>query len=285
MLGEEPRFAYDRVHLSSSSKARARATSSSGREAQYEQVGRRARPRRRPSRASTARTAPSRPPPAPRLPTTRWCSRRARDPSSAPIPGADGRGAFVTAPSRISRGSAPTPTVPRVGVVIGGGLLGLEAANALKAMGLETHVVELAPRLMAVQIDDAGGLVLRVAHRRARPLRSHGQDHRGSRARGRQRPRAQVRGRQRAPLRHGGLLRRHPPPRRARALVRSRPRRSRRHRRRRSVPHLRSERSSPSASARRSSTAATVWSRRVTAWRRRSSPRSAAKTCASPSST
>src|SRR5205085_7392598 len=45
----------------------------------------------------------------------------------------------------------------RTGVVIGGGLLGLEAANALNRMGLETHVVEFAPRLLAMQVDDAGG--------------------------------------------------------------------------------------------------------------------------------
>jgi len=49
----------------------------------------------------------------------------------------------------------------KVGVVIGGGLLGLEAAKALKDLGLETHVVEFASRLMAVQLDDAGGMVLR----------------------------------------------------------------------------------------------------------------------------
>jgi nitrite reductase (NADH) large subunit len=47
-----------------------------------------------------------------------------------------------------------------VGVVIGGGLLGLEAANALRQFGLETHVVELAPRLMAQQLDEAGGALL-----------------------------------------------------------------------------------------------------------------------------
>ncbi|QYJ86173.1 nitrite reductase large subunit NirB [Shewanella mesophila] len=46
-------------------------------------------------------------------------------------------------------------------VVIGGGLLGLEAANALKHLGLETHVVEFAPRLMAVQLDDGGASLLR----------------------------------------------------------------------------------------------------------------------------
>ena len=49
----------------------------------------------------------------------------------------------------------------KVGVVVGGGLLGLEAANALKDLGLETHVVEFAPRLMAVQVDEAGGALLK----------------------------------------------------------------------------------------------------------------------------
>ena len=47
-----------------------------------------------------------------------------------------------------------------VGVVIGGGLLGLEAANALRAFGLTAHVVEMAPRLMAQQLDEAGGALL-----------------------------------------------------------------------------------------------------------------------------
>lgn len=46
------------------------------------------------------------------------------------------------------------------GVVIGGGLLGLEAANALRQLGLETHVVEFAPRLMAVQLDEGGAMML-----------------------------------------------------------------------------------------------------------------------------
>lgn len=49
----------------------------------------------------------------------------------------------------------------RRGVVVGGGLLGLEAANALKSLGLEAHVVEFAPRLMPVQLDDLGGAALR----------------------------------------------------------------------------------------------------------------------------
>ena len=49
----------------------------------------------------------------------------------------------------------------QVGVVIGGGLLGLEAANAIKQLGLKTHVVEFASRLMAVQLDQDGGDLLR----------------------------------------------------------------------------------------------------------------------------
>ena len=49
----------------------------------------------------------------------------------------------------------------RVGAVVGGGLLGLEAAGALRSLGLDTHVVEFAPRLMPLQVDEPGGAVLR----------------------------------------------------------------------------------------------------------------------------
>jgi nitrite reductase (NADH) large subunit len=60
----------------------------------------------------------------------------------------------------------------RRGTVIGGGLLGLEAAKALVDLGLETHVVEFAPRLMAVQVDEGGGRVLR-RHIEALGVRVH----------------------------------------------------------------------------------------------------------------
>lgn len=49
----------------------------------------------------------------------------------------------------------------QVGTVIGGGLLGLEAAKALHDLGMKTHVVEFAPRLMSVQLDDSGERLLR----------------------------------------------------------------------------------------------------------------------------
>lgn len=47
------------------------------------------------------------------------------------------------------------------GVVVGGGLLGLEAANALRDLNLDTTVVEFAPRLMPMQVDNEGGELLK----------------------------------------------------------------------------------------------------------------------------
>ena len=47
------------------------------------------------------------------------------------------------------------------GVVVGGGLLGLEAAGALTALGADTTVVEFAEWLMPLQVDQAGGGALR----------------------------------------------------------------------------------------------------------------------------
>lgn len=46
-------------------------------------------------------------------------------------------------------------------MVVGGGLLGLEAANALRGLNLDTAVVEFAPRLMPMQVDSEGGELLR----------------------------------------------------------------------------------------------------------------------------
>ena len=48
------------------------------------------------------------------------------------------------------------------GVVVGGGVLGLEAAAALQDLGARSTVVEFADRLMAVQLDDGGGEMLRL---------------------------------------------------------------------------------------------------------------------------
>lgn len=76
------------------------------------------------------------------------------------IPGRDRPGCFVYRTIEDLEAIAAAAPGARVGVVIGGGLLGLEAARALKELGLTTHVVEFAPRLMAVQIDDGAARVL-----------------------------------------------------------------------------------------------------------------------------
>ncbi len=48
----------------------------------------------------------------------------------------------------------------RTAAVIGGGLLGLEAARGLQAQGLDVHVIHLMPHLMEMQLDTAAGDVL-----------------------------------------------------------------------------------------------------------------------------
>jgi len=77
------------------------------------------------------------------------------------VPGHDRPGCFVYRTIEDLEAIREASTKAKSGVVIGGGLLGLEAAKALKDLGLDTHVVEFAPRLMAVQVDEAGGRVLR----------------------------------------------------------------------------------------------------------------------------
>lgn len=78
-----------------------------------------------------------------------------------PIPGNEREGCFVYRTIEDLEAITAAATSSGIGAVVGGGLLGLEAANALKNLDLETHVVEFAPRLMSVQIDDAGGAILR----------------------------------------------------------------------------------------------------------------------------
>jgi nitrite reductase (NADH) large subunit len=78
-----------------------------------------------------------------------------------PIPGNDQPHCLVYRTIEDLEAIAASAAVSKVGVVVGGGLLGLEAANALKEAGLDTHVVEFAPQLMAVQVDAGGGRLLK----------------------------------------------------------------------------------------------------------------------------
>jgi nitrite reductase (NADH) large subunit len=78
-----------------------------------------------------------------------------------PMEGADLDGVFVYRTIEDLESIKAHSEGRRHGVVIGGGLLGLEAANALKLLGLETQIVEFAPWLMARQLDEAGGGILK----------------------------------------------------------------------------------------------------------------------------
>ena len=86
-----------------------------------------------------------------------------------PVPGRDLTGCFVyrTLDDLDAITAAAEAAVARPGpgrrsaVVVGGGLLGLEAARALRLLGLSPQVVEIAPRLMPVQVDEGGGALLR----------------------------------------------------------------------------------------------------------------------------
>jgi len=77
-----------------------------------------------------------------------------------PIPGADSAGVFtlrtLADADRIKQAAAGAQTA----VLIGGGLLGLEAGNGLRKLGLKVIVVEFFPRLLPRQMDAAGAAIL-----------------------------------------------------------------------------------------------------------------------------
>ncbi|MEW2071245.1 FAD-dependent oxidoreductase, partial [Streptomyces sp. NPDC007346] len=77
-----------------------------------------------------------------------------------PVPGRELPGCFTyrTIEDLDALRAAVRPGEP--GVVVGGGLLGLEAAQALRLLGARPHVVEMAPHLMPLQVDEGGGRVL-----------------------------------------------------------------------------------------------------------------------------
>ena len=77
-----------------------------------------------------------------------------------PVPGFNKQGVFVYRTIEDLNHIIEYSKKSKRCAVIGGGLLGLEAAKAAFDLGLETHVVEFAPRLMPRQIDDAGSRTL-----------------------------------------------------------------------------------------------------------------------------
>ncbi len=78
-----------------------------------------------------------------------------------PTPGNDLPGCHVYRTLEDLDGIHAEAQEARTAAVIGGGLLGLEAAGALRDLGVAVHVIEVAERLMPVQTDPGGGEALR----------------------------------------------------------------------------------------------------------------------------
>jgi nitrite reductase (NADH) large subunit len=79
-----------------------------------------------------------------------------------PIPGVDKQGVFIYRTIEDLEMMQQHARKAKKGVVIGGGLLGLEAAKAMLDLGIQdTTVIEFAPRLMPRQVDEAGASILK----------------------------------------------------------------------------------------------------------------------------
>ena len=161
VVGEERRRAYDRVHLSSVFDGTTADELTLGAPDLYDTPGVELvlgdTVVALDTAAGTATTASG------REIAYRACVARHR---VVPVRAADPRRPTPPARSSTARSTTSTPSAAwaagaTTGVVVGGGLLGLEAANALRLLGIRTTVVEFAPRLMAVQLDDGGGRALR----------------------------------------------------------------------------------------------------------------------------
>ncbi|PRY73195.1 nitrite reductase large subunit NirB [Halomonas ventosae] len=96
-----------------------------------------------------------------RLPYDRLVLATGSYPFVPPMPGSDRPGCLVYRTLDDLDAIRAAAEHASTGVVVGGGLLGLEAANALRGLNLETAVVEFAPRLMPMQVDAEGGELLR----------------------------------------------------------------------------------------------------------------------------
>ena len=160
VVGEEPRPAYDRVQLSSFFSGKTAEDLNLVPPGFFETCGIAVRLGERAAQidraAHTLRTATG-----DLIDYDRLVLATGSQPFVPPVPGRDRSGCYVYRTIEDLEAIRAGAAQARVGVVIGGGLLGLEAARALRDLGLETHVVELAPRLMALQVDEGGGGMLR----------------------------------------------------------------------------------------------------------------------------
>ncbi|WP_332747408.1 nitrite reductase large subunit NirB [Hydrogenophaga sp.] len=82
------------------------------------------------------------------------------NPFMLPLPGKDLAGVLAYRDIADTQAMIDAATKYKHAVVIGGGLLGLEAANGLMKRGMTVSVVHVAPWLMERQLDDAAGKLL-----------------------------------------------------------------------------------------------------------------------------
>jgi nitrite reductase (NADH) large subunit len=82
------------------------------------------------------------------------------NPFILPIPGKDLQGVLAYRDIADTQAMIDAATTYKHAVVIGGGLLGLEAANGLMKRGMTVSVVHVAPWLMERQLDDVAGKML-----------------------------------------------------------------------------------------------------------------------------
>jgi len=160
VLCEEPRAAYDRVHLSEFFSGKSADQLSLVKEGFFEQSGYALKLNARATaidlaaREVTVSTGEV-------LGYDKLVLATGSFPFVPQLEGKDRKDCFVYRTIEDLEAMLECGSRSRSGVVVGGGLLGLECAKALRDMNLDTHVVEFSPRLMAVQVDDGGGRVLR----------------------------------------------------------------------------------------------------------------------------
>lgn len=157
---EEPRVAYDRVHLSSYFSHHTAEELSLVKNGFYEKhninvlLGERAITINRQEKVIHSNTGRS-------VWYDKLIMATGSYPWVPPIKGSDGQDCFVYRTIEDLNAIESCSRRSKRGAVVGGGLLGLEAAGALKNLGVETHVIEFAPVLMAEQLDPMGGEQLR----------------------------------------------------------------------------------------------------------------------------
>lgn len=159
VCGEEPRSAYDRVHLTDYFGHRSADQLQLGTPAWYAANGITLRVGTRISRidryAAEAVTDTDE-----RIGYDHLVLATGSAPFVPAIPGVAKRGAFVYRTIEDLDAIQSWASHAQRAAVIGGGLLGLEAARALVEIGIDTHVLEVAPRLMPRQLDAPGAALL-----------------------------------------------------------------------------------------------------------------------------